>query len=177
MSECPYGYATNVNSDGSFYCQKCDIENMLVPGEDRTKCVCASNHYLVAPTQSCSICPYDCLTCNGNVCLTCDTPVPTTFRTLNRASSRCECLSPGLYDDVGRQARTCVRCNVRCRTCVGPEMTQCTSCPPSRTLNNGICRCNANFVEVASGECVCQSPYSLSMSGRCELAQNKCNAN
>jgi len=96
----------------------------MVPSEDKKSCICAIGKYLVAPSQTCEACPYDCLTCNGNQCLTCDTIPPTSMRTLNTQTKRCECPAVGYFDDKISQ-RTCIKCNFRCRTCSGPEVTQC----------------------------------------------------
>lgn len=51
--------------------------------------------------QICVPCPIDCLTCIGSKCLTCDIVPPTTFRTLNNNTDRCECSTidgRGSYD-------------------------------------------------------------------------------
>lgn len=179
MANCPFGYVFSVNGDGSFFCQKCEIENLLIPGQNSNRCVCADSHFLVSPTQTCESCPYDCLTCNGRNCITCDTRPPTSFRILNMITQRCECpptgfMGLGLYDDVVNQNRMCVKCDHRCLTCNGPEVNQCTSCTANRVLTSGICKCLDNFVEV-NGKCVCQSPYLLASNGKCNFFGTKCN--
>lgn len=119
----------------------------MIPSPDKRSCICAIGRYLVAPTEICDVCPFDCLTCNGNICLTCDTNPQTTYRTLNPQTNRCECPVFGYYDDKLSQRRGCVQCNARCQTCTGSLITQCTSCPANRILQNNMCVCQTNFVE------------------------------
>lgn len=147
VKECPGGYVSSINSDGAWICHECNIEGFLIAGDTKRSCVCALGNYLVVPTQKCEACPYHCLTCNGNVCLTCDTVTKTTFRILNLVSRKCECPLVGYYDDSQRMLRSCVACNLRCRTCSGPKANECLTCKNDRTLSAGICQCNSNFVE------------------------------
>ena len=73
--------------------------------------------------------------------------------------------------------RSCIACNIRCRTCTGPKANECLTCKNDRTLQAGICQCNSNFVENEQGECVCQSPRSLNSQRQCIITQNQCNTN
>lgn len=80
----------------------------------------------------------------------------------------------GLYDDYNLQQKNCVMCNSRCKTCRGPEITDCLSCAPRRTLSNGMCRCDDNLIESQNGDCVCLPPYTQNQYGQCTLTGTQC---
>lgn len=121
----------------------------MISDEEQSRCICADGYFLMIATSSCEKCPYDCLTCHENRCLTCDTPIPSYFRVLNMATGRCECQAmndQGLvfYDNFNE--RKCNLCNSRCRSCKGPEIFDCLTCAPLRVLKNGYCRCQENLI-------------------------------
>ena len=90
---------------------------------------CAPRYFYNRNTNSCSICPYDCATCNNDQqCLSCS---PNDFRELN--ASRCVPL-PGYYESFSAVS---LKCAPGCTDCT--SATFCSSCSGGFHLQENVC--------------------------------------
>ena len=92
--------------------------------------ICAPRYYYNNMTNTCSICPYDCYTCNNlQQCTSCNT---NDHRYLN--TTRC-LPNPGFYETY--QSIT-LQCPNGCSSCA--SSTNCTGCHSGYVSQDGICQ-------------------------------------
>jgi len=95
---------------------------------------CLVRYFANSGNNTCTNCPYDCLTCNPNgSCLSCD--ITTDFRTLN--GTRCIPI-PGYFDNI---THISAKCPQACALCL--NITYCINCN-NRNFLNYLNQCNSS---------------------------------
>ncbi|EFO61763.1 High cysteine membrane protein Group 1 [Giardia lamblia P15] len=122
---CAHGYRKHVENDeynGKCVKDSCGNKDCGIPGKCvfdshivEYHCLCNEGFYYSTSEHECRRCLVDnCVTCNGE--------------------SSCGVCEDGYYPGRGH----CKECNDDCRTCSGPEETQCLSCNPGKVHSKGI---------------------------------------
>ena len=105
---------------------------------DATNCYdsCPARYYSDLYKLSCLSCAYDCYTCNGTSCLTCDSSQD--HRILNRSSNRCV-PENGYFESNNIVSSKCL---YDCLTCTSNALcTSCDSLIHHRVMNSSNSRC------------------------------------
>ena len=149
-------------------CFNCDTSCLTCLGTTYSDCLsCNSSNVLQivsAPAGTCTPCTGDgyntvasgCVTCAAS-CRQCgSTPVDANKCTacytlsLNKylINDQCtDCSTPGFFIDQKNGVSFCKKCDPSCKTCSGPQVNQCTSCPTDRfkfQANNTCSLCLGN---------------------------------
>ena len=172
---CAHGYRKHTsNDDYNGMCVKdsCGTKNCGIPGEcifdasqTEYRCSCNEGFYYSASEETCRRCFVEnCVICNGD--------------------SSCAVCEDGYYSNKGR----CRECDDDCRTCSGPEESQCLSCKPGKVHSTGTgsancideCRENSDgcatcgSVIAGSKYCsVCSGQSSFPLDGVCQAKSSR----
>lgn len=93
--------------------------------------LCPARTYADSSTLSCTVCPYDCYSCDSTNCLSCNTA--TDFRVLSSSTSRCVPIN-GYFDNL---TTVCVKCGSNCLQCV--SASYCVNCEDGYYISGGVC--------------------------------------
>ena len=166
-------------------CLSCDTGKYLLASNSSCVSCNANGYYQDTSTQTCKSCDTSCQTCTDSSatdCLSCYTG--TYLLTFNNTCISCNV--NGYYQDTSTQ--TCEVCEASCKTCSGPDSSNCLSCHSGKYLlaqNSSCVDCNTNgyFIDSSTQTCkacdssckTCNGPASsncLSCSSGKQLSQS-----
>ncbi|EAR91969.3 transmembrane protein, putative (macronuclear) [Tetrahymena thermophila SB210] len=131
-------------------CINC-LQNCLKCTNQSSCIVCAPGYYL--DSNQCTKCSGSCLTCNGssqNNCLSCSSEY--FFYTNNSTCQKTCDIMGGFFIDQGK----CSPCDQSCKTCNGPNNSQCITCATGlyKYVGDNLCKaCPATLVQTTVINC------------------------
>ena len=156
---CPIGYFLDLDNS----CQRCNFTTCPVNCNDAQVIfdyTCVSicpEHYYLGRNKTCLECDDSCLTCNDASTKNCLSCAETTFLFEGTCLKTCP---EGTYKNVN--LKKCSSCHYSCKSCVGPEKSDCTFCEnKTRSFTNitfnsnfsnytGLCLCDHGFYDDSS---------------------------